>query len=56
MTDWALPAVSAAPDVWAEVERAAAAAVVNAPEASRPVLGKLLKGVGKPPVANGPVP
>jgi hypothetical protein len=40
MADGGLPAVSAAPEVWAEVERAAVAAVLDDPAAAQHVLGK----------------
>ena len=47
MTDGVLPAVSAAPDVWAEIEKAALVAAAEDPAASDHVLGKR-EGVDRP--------
>ncbi len=57
MAEGGVPAISAAPEVWAVVERAAVGAVATDPVAREHVLGKLLERVGKlPPGAPGPAP
>ena len=43
MADSGVPAVSASPEMWAEIERAALAAVTGDPAAREHVLGRLLK-------------
>lgn len=48
MTEGGVPAISAAPEVWAVIERAAVAAVAADPAAREHVLGKVLKGAGVP--------
>ncbi len=47
MADSGVPAVSAAPEVWAVIEKAAVGAVAADPAAREHVLGKLLERVGK---------
>ena len=46
MAEGGVPAISAAPEVWAVIEKAAVGAVVVDPSAREHVLGKLLKRVG----------
>ena len=47
MAEGGAPAISAAPEVWAVIEKAAVAAVAGDPAAREHVLGKLLERVGK---------
>ncbi len=57
MAEGGTPAVGAAPEVWAMIEKAAVAAVAGDPAAREHVLGKLPKRVGKLlSVAPGPAP
>ena len=51
MAEGGVPAIGAAPEVWAVVEKAAVAAVVGDAAAREHVLGKLLKREGKLPAA-----
>ena len=51
MAEGGVPAISAAPEVWAVIEKAAVGAVAADPAAREHVLGKLLKRVGEPPAA-----
>ncbi len=54
MAEGGVPAVSAGPEVWAVIEKAAAAAVAADPTARDHVLGELIKRAGKPAAATGP--
>ena len=54
MVDGGAPAVSAAPEVWAVIEKAAFGAVAGDPVAREYVLGKLLERVSEPSMAPGP--
>ena len=49
-TEGGVPAISAAPEVWAEIEKAAVGAVAADPAAREHVLGRLLKQGRKLPV------
>ncbi len=47
MAEGGVPAISAAPEIWAEIEKAAVGAVAADPAARDHVLGKLLKRAGR---------
>ncbi len=55
MADGGTPAISAAPEVWAEIEKAAVAAVAGDPAAREHVLGKRER-VDRPRVEPGSTP
>ena len=50
MAEGGVPAISAAPEVWAVIEKMAVSAVAADPVVREHVLGKLLKRVGEAPV------
>ena len=55
--DGGAPAISADPEVWAEIEKAAVAAVAADAAAREHVLGKPFRRAGEaPPAAPGPAP
>ena len=54
MVDGGAPAVSAAPEVWAVIEKATVAAAAGDPVTREHVLGKLLERVSEPSMAPGP--
>ena len=56
MADGGVPAVSASPEVWAVVEKAAVAAVAADPVAREHVLGKRFRRPGEPSAAPEPAP
>ena len=56
IADGGIPAVTADPEVWAEIEKVAVGAVAADPSARDHVLGKLLKRVGRAPVGSSSTP
>lgn len=56
MAEGGVPAISAAPEVWAVIEKVAVSAVAADPSARDHVLGKLLKRVGRAPVGSSSTP
>jgi hypothetical protein len=56
MAEGGTPAISAAPEVWAVIEKAAVNAVAGDPVAREHVLGKLLKRAGGSPSRPGASP
>ncbi len=55
-TEGTVPALSATPEVWAVIEKAAIGAVAGDPAAREHVLGKLLERAGEAPMVHGPAP